>query len=296
MLHVLVYLCDVLEVITCSAPLVLTELPDRLGGVQEEQVADWLHCGHLHLRHWLGVVCQHGLWWGEGLLQSRTIESFLYFNPANVPLWLYSNKHREKTCNKSSSNNMSAHIQPPGHQTVYEVKYRTCFTLCIKRSGGVFSWVFVVSKSSSVSKDAKWSGELLFLLNNVNSFPSLSSDLQHHCRCACIITGQDELSWWIPETFGVKPFKGLFDFPKSHDMRRVSNPVHHIRRCLFPSAEKNETSCHQGAELFDQISSAFQAEADSGWSDMFLWDSRVCAFEMLTWDVLNLEQDQSMSI
>lgn len=30
-------------------------------------MADWLHCGHLVLHHWLGVVCQHGVWWGKAL-------------------------------------------------------------------------------------------------------------------------------------------------------------------------------------------------------------------------------------
>lgn len=37
------------------------ELFDWLGGVQEEQMADWLHCGHFDLCHGLGAVRQHGV-------------------------------------------------------------------------------------------------------------------------------------------------------------------------------------------------------------------------------------------
>lgn len=42
-----------------------SELLDWLGGIQKEQMADWLHSSDFSLHHRLGVVCQHGVWWGE---------------------------------------------------------------------------------------------------------------------------------------------------------------------------------------------------------------------------------------
>lgn len=45
--------------------LLLSELLDWLGGIPKEQMADLLHSGHISICHWLGFVCQHGVWWGK---------------------------------------------------------------------------------------------------------------------------------------------------------------------------------------------------------------------------------------
>lgn len=53
------------ETAASSLPCLSSELPDWLGGVQKEQMADQLHCSHFSFHHWLGFISQHGVWWGE---------------------------------------------------------------------------------------------------------------------------------------------------------------------------------------------------------------------------------------